>query len=199
MIDDPFRRFIANRVDWLVSMYRSLGLTPNHISFIGLAIAVAAAVLLARGETLAAVVVWWIGRAADGTDGIYARATDSATPLGAYLDIVLDMAAYGAMVLGFAALAPGLMWAWITMMFLYILCITTALALGMQEAEVGRDPRDDRGLRLGAGLAEGGETGIAYTLLALLPAYRTELAVLWIGVLAFTVIARTALAYRILR
>ena len=60
------------------------------------------------------------------------------------------------------------------------------------------EPRDDRGLRLGAGLAEGGETGIAYTLFLLFPAHLDWLTGIWIGVLVVTVVARTLLARRTL-
>jgi len=59
-------------------------------------------------------------------------------------------------------------------------------------------PRDDRGLRLGAGLAEGGETGIAYSLFLLLPDYLWLSTGVWVVVLATTVLARTLLAFRTL-
>ena len=75
-------------------------------------------------------------------------------------------------------------WLWIE--FFYVLCITSALALGMQEANREIPARDDRGLRLGAGLAEAGETGIAYTLFLLFPSALPWLASLWIVVLAVT-------------
>ncbi len=85
------------------------------------------------------------------------------------------------------------------MIGLYVLCITSALALGMQEASLDFEARDDRGLRLGAGLAEGGETGLAYTLFLLLPNQLPLLTWIWLCVLAITVIARSGLAYRRLR
>jgi hypothetical protein len=109
------------------------------------------------------------------------------------------MAAYGAMVLAFAVAAPEYAMRWMAMLFLYILCITTALSLGAGEAKRALTPRDNRGLRLGAGLAEGGETGIAYTLFLLFPGVLEILTTIWLVILTTTVIARTVLAYRILR
>ena len=106
--------------------------------------------------------------------------------------------AYSAMIVGFDALHPQLHWAWLVILLLYVLCITSALALGSLEAQRERAPRDDRGLRLGAGLAEGGETGLAYTAFLLLPAWLHVLAPLWIAILFTTVLARTLLAWRIL-
>ena len=108
------------------------------------------------------------------------------------------MAAYSVMVVAFGLANPELQHYWIAMLCLYVLCITSALALGMQEAVAGHPARDDRGLRLGAGLAEGGETGIAYTLFLLLPAWLPTLAAIWIAVLVTTVVARTLLAHRLL-
>ncbi len=199
MIDNTFRALLPGRVGLVIGLYERLGLTPNQVSFVGFAIAVFAALAVAFGATWTAVALWWVSRLVDGTDGVYARSTGQASRFGAYLDIVLDMAAYGAMVLGFAWWHPELGPAWIAMLFLYVLCITSALALGAEEAEAGIEARDDRGLRLGAGLAEGGETGIAYTAMLLLPVWLTPLAITWIAVLATTVVARTLLAARTLR
>jgi phosphatidylglycerophosphate synthase len=142
---------------------------------------------------------WWLSRLADGTDGLWARQSGLESDFGAYLDIVLDMAAYGAMVLGFAYPAPEFHLWWMAMLFLYVVCIASALALGMQEAKQGTTvPQEDRGLRLGAGLAEGGETGIAYSLFLLLPDYLWLSTGVWLAVLATTVLARTLLAFRTL-
>lgn len=199
MIDNAFRARIPRYAGPLLALYARLGLTPNHVSLIGFGVALTAAFAVADGQRWVALVLWWVSRIADGTDGHYARKSGQATRFGSYLDIVLDMAAYGAMVLGFAIWVPALMTHWLAMLFLYVLCITSALALGAQEAGIARAPRDDRGLRLGAGLAEGGETGIAYSLFLLLPGQLPVMASLWVGVLALTVGLRTLLAYRLLR
>ena len=108
------------------------------------------------------------------------------------------MAAYSLVVLALDQVHPELHDRWLLILFLYVLCIASALALGMQEAIGDVRPRDDRGLRLGAGLAEGGETGIAYTLFLLLPGQLGLLTGLWIVLLATTVAARTMLARRTL-
>ena len=198
MIDNAFRKILPRFVTPLIAVYRRLGMTPNHVTVLGFGIAMAASACVAFGSAEWAIGLWWVSRLADGTDGIYARATGQESEFGGYLDIVLDMAAYGAMVIGFAVAEPALMPAWIAMLFLYILCIASALALGMQEAKLALPPRDDRGLRLGSGLAEGGETGIAYTLFLLLPGLLVYTTTLWVVILLTTVIARTLLARRTL-
>lgn len=196
MIDGPFRARLPRYVGPLLALYERLGWTPNHVTLAGFVVALFASAAVALGQAQAALVLWWLSRVADGTDGIYARRTGRTSEFGAYLDIVLDMAAYGAMVIGFAVARPDLRGRWMAMLFLYVLCITSAMALGSQESGHADAPTDDRGLRLGAGLAEGGETGIAYTLFLLLPGWLESLTALWVAVLLFTVVARTELARR---
>jgi len=199
MIDNAFRSILPRFVGPLLSLYGRLGWTPNHVTLLGFLIALLASAAVAMDFGWVALGLWWLSRLADGTDGLYARVSGQESDFGAYFDIVLDMAAYGAMVLGFSIAAPELQAQWMAMLFLYILCISTALSLGMQEAKRALAPRDNRGLRLGAGLAEGGETGIAYSVFLLFPIYLEILTTIWIALLATTVIARTFLAYRTLR
>ena len=196
MIDNAFRAIVPRFAGPLLALYTRLGWTPNHVSALGFGIALAASFAVAMGHEWVALTLWWVSRAADGTDGVLARATGQESDFGAYLDIVLDMAAYGAMVLGFAVAWPALQLEWMLMLFLYILCIASALALGMQEAKRALPVRDDRGLRLGAGLAEGGETGIAYSIFLLFPAQLALTTPLWVAILAITIVARSILAYR---
>lgn len=198
MIDNAFRALLPRFVAPVLALYARLGVTPNQVSALGFVIAICASVAVALDFWGLAFALWWLSRLADGTDGLWARQSGLESNFGAYLDIVLDMAAYGAMVLGFAYAAPEFQLRWMAMLFLYVVCITSALALGMQEAKQAMAPRDDRGLRLGAGLAEGGETGIAYSLFLLLPDYLWLSTGVWVVVLATTVLARTVLAFRTL-
>jgi len=203
MIDNAFRawipRYAGPLLEGVLALYARLGLTPNHVTVLGFVLAILASFAVAAGLGWVALGLWWVSRVADGTDGIHARRTGQATAFGAYLDIVLDMAAYGAMVLGFAWAVPSLVAQWTAMLFLYVLCITSALALGAQEERLAHRPRDDRGLRLGAGLAEGGETGIAYSIFLVFPEQLALTTTAWVIVLALTVVLRTVLARRTLR
>jgi len=196
MIDSPFRKLLPRVTKPLIGIYATLRLTPSQVTLLGFTLAIVASVLTAAGWASAAIVVWWLGRLFDGTDGIYARATDQVTDFGGYLDIVADMAAYGAMIIGFAVWKPEFIFLWLLIMFLYVLCITSALALGAMEERRQLGVSDGRSLRLAAGLAEGGETGIAYTLMLLFAGAMFPLAVGWVAILSVTVIARTVLAAR---
>ena len=197
MIDDPFRKILPKYTKFIIGFYQGLGLTPNQITLVGLAISMVSAFLVARGDFLEGLVVWWVGRLADGTDGIYARQTGQATPFGAYLDIVCDMLSYSMMILAFAKAHPDLDFFWQLILVLYILCITSALALGSIEEKTSLPTRDNRGLRLGAGLAEGGETGIAYSLFLLVPQFIRPLVLVWLAILITTVVAGSLFADRL--
>ena len=199
MIDGPFRRILPQATGWLITIYKRLGLTPNQLTATGCMFGFAAAYAVATDYFLAALCLWWTGRLLDGTDGIYARATMQVSAFGGYLDILLDMTAYSVMILGFAYRFPELAAAWSVILCFYVLGITSALALGDIERQKGIGPTDNRGLRLAAGLAEGGETGLAYTVFLLFPAALPMLTWIWITVLALTIVMRTILAWRVLR
>jgi phosphatidylglycerophosphate synthase len=145
-----------------------------------------------------AIAFWWLGRLMDGTDGIYARATGKVSDFGAYIDILLDMASYGVMPIAFSIAQPENAFLWQLVLLLYVLCITSALALGSLHEKRKLSQTDNRSLRLAAGLAEGGETGIAYTLFLAFPGSVRPMIHVWIVVLIVTVVARTMLAWRTL-
>lgn len=199
MIDDPFRARLPKFVGPLIRIYAALGLTPNQITFIALALGTASAYLVAQKYFIAALTVWWLGRLLDGTDGIHARATKQTSALGAHFDILADMASYSVMVLGFYIAFPDQQLFWLVILFLYVLCITGALSLGNLEDKQKIPTSNNRGLRLAAGIAEGGETGIAYTLFLIFPSYIKIMAGVWIAVLSGTVLARVFLACRELK
>ena len=112
MIDNVFRVRLPRYAGPLLAFYARLSLTPNQVTLLGFCVAILASIAVARGLWWVALSLWWVSRVADGTDGLYARETGQSTGFGAYLDILLDMAAYGAMVLGFAWAVPqlGLQW-----------------------------------------------------------------------------------------
>ena len=200
MIDNYFRKFLQPRVSLIIGFYQKLGLTPNILTVIGVLIGALAAGLCALNVGASVVVlVWWVSRFLDGTDGILARATGQTSDFGAYLDITGDMLTYSLMILGFMVRYPQLQLVWSWILLLYVLCITTALALGSGLDQKKIKNTDNRGLRLANGLAEGGETGLAYTVFLLLPEFIEVSAMIWTCILVVTISARTLLAYRVLR
>lgn len=199
MIDNHFRKILPDYTVWIIRIYSRIGISPNQISVASFLIALLASILVVKNYFYLAIIIWWMGRLLDGTDGIYARATGKTSLFGAYLDMLLDMASYSLMIIAFSLVFPALSLQWTLILFFYVLCITGALALGSLEKKKGLTANDNRGLRLAAGLAEGGETGIAYTIFLLFPQFINELAWAWIGALLITVTGRSILAYQELK
>ena len=118
---------------------------------------------------------------------------------GSYLDICLDMLAYSLMILAFYLYEPRYAFLYMMVLLMYVMSICSALSLGSLETQMKSPARDNRGLRLGAGLAEGGETGLFYSLFCLFPDHLSILLKLWLTVLIISVTMRSVLAYRTLR
>ncbi len=199
MIDNPFRQQLAKFSKAICIVYSALGLSPNGVTVLGFLVGTLSAISVGMGWNILAVCLWWISRFFDGTDGIYARQTQRVSAFGAYLDIVLDMAAYSLMVLGFAYSHPEFGVYWNVLLFFYVLCIASALALGSLERDTNVVSRDNRGLRLAAGLAEGGETGIFYTVILLFSGSMNIALPIWATILFITVASRSVVAARELR
>ncbi len=171
-----------------------LGITANQITIMSFFIALGSAYFMAQGELFVGIIIWWVSRIFDGLDGVIARQSNTSSAFGGFLDISLDMLAYCSIVVGFSFSFPNLNHLWMLILVGYVGCITTALAFG-QMNEDAVDKSDNRSLQLAMGLAEATETGIAYTLFAFFPNYLEELAVLWITILAITILARFTYAY----
>lgn len=201
MIDNPFRKILPHFVGPLLSTYKILRLSPNGVTILGCLFGLLSAYFVSQGLLFDALLIWWSSRLLDGTDGIYARQINQSSNRGAFLDINCDMLAYSAMIIGFHIYAPVLALQWSVILLLYVLCISGALSLGsMQEKDSFQgNHKDNRKLHLAAGLAEGGETGIFYSLCLLLPQHLTVLVNVWIIILIVTILARLVLAMKLLK
>lgn len=200
MFDEPFRtRFaVVSRpaADWLIR----LGVTPNQVTVAAGALGLAAAGLVASGHPRTALVVWLTSRLADGMDGAIARAAGSSSAFGGFLDITLDMAAYVAMVLGFAVANPAESRAWLGILAGYVLVITTTLALSdAANAARRRVSSGNRTFQFTPGLTEAGETNAMYALWVLFPAHLPWLTWVWAAALLATSAQRLHLGWRLLR
>lgn len=196
MIDNYFRAQLARRMSPVVRLLADTQIHPNQITVLGFVTALVSAFLVAEGFLLAGCVVWWLSRAFDALDGLHARVNKLSTEFGGYLDIQLDMAAYSTMILALHLRFPEFALQWALMLFGYVLCISGALGLGNLTKTSDNDLGVPRQLRIATGLAEGGETGAAYTVFLLLPQYLMVTTWLWIAVLFITVLARFSLAKR---
>jgi CDP-L-myo-inositol myo-inositolphosphotransferase len=99
--DGPVSRYLNRPVSTRVStVIAPLPLSPDMVSFVALALGLAAAVFLGLGRGIAGGILVQIGSIFDGVDGELARLKLRARPSGAFLDGVLDRTADAAIMAG---------------------------------------------------------------------------------------------------
>lgn len=200
MLDEPFRARLVPvsrpAAEWLIRC----GVTANQVTIAAFVLGVTAAVLVASGFPRTALAVWLTSRLADGLDGAVARAAGTSSAFGGFLDITLDMAAYVAMVIGFAVAHPASSQAWLWILAGYVLVIATTLALSdAAGAAARRVSGTNRTFQFTPGLAEAGETNVMYALWTVFPEHVPWLAWVWAAALLVTSAQRVYVASRVLR
>lgn len=202
MLDNKVRFTLEKISRPTIAIFSKYGIHPLHLTVSGFVLAITTGFFISIGYYKTALCLWWLSRLCDGFDGILARATNTTSAIGAYLDITCDMAAYSFIIICFALKIPEFSMTGLVILFLYILCITTALSAGTlienfrKKSDRPQFQKDNRGAKLAAGLAEGGETGFVYTLMLLYTEHIHYIAYVWICVLITTVISRTIYLYR---
>jgi len=199
MFDEPFRARFATASRPVASWLARTGVTPNQVTLAAFVLGIAAATLVAVGFPHTGLALWLTSRVADGLDGAVARAADATSAFGGFLDITLDMAAYAAMVAGFAIAHPALGVAWIAVLAGYVIVITTTLALSdLARAGGQMVSATDRTFQFTPGLTEAGETNVMYAIWIFLPDHLPFLVWVWAAALFATGVQRTYLAWRML-
>ena len=199
MFDDPFRRAFQPLVTPLAQRLVDAGVTPNAVTVASFIVAILAAVTVVTVGPLAGVAIWLLSRIGDGLDGVLARLLGRSSAFGGFLDITVDMAAYSAMVLAFAITFPQHALAWSAVLAGYVIVITTTLALSDAARSGGAlVGSTDRTFQFTRGIAEAGETNVAYAVWALWPEQMHWTIWLWVAALAATSVQRVWLARRVL-
>ncbi|TFL19522.1 CDP-alcohol phosphatidyltransferase family protein [Jannaschia formosa] len=196
MLDAHVRRLIDPPLNRLGRGLADRGVTANGVTLTGLALGLAAAVLIALGAPGWALLPLLASRLADGLDGAVARATRR-TDYGGYLDIWSDFLFYGAIPFAFAVMAPenALPAAFLLLSFYvngtsFLGFATMAEKRGLETSAQGA-----KSLYYSAGLLEGTETIAFFVLLCLLPGWFAPLA--WaFGILCFYTATARVLAAR---
>ena len=106
MLDRFTTRLIRPAVQALAQPLLRWGVLPNHITWAGFALGVLAAACVASQAWMAGLALLLCSRLCDALDGAVARASESSTALGGFLDIALDFVFYALMVLAFAVADP---------------------------------------------------------------------------------------------
>lgn len=199
MLDARVRSLAAPLLRRVADPLGARGVTPDAVTLAGFAAGAGAAVAAGFAVWPLALALWLVNRLLDGLDGAVAR-LGRATELGGYLDIVGDVAVYGAFVAGVAIAVPEARIACAVLLAVYYLNATALFAYAaVAERRRLRHGLDERSVRLVPGLAEGTETAVAYVLFCLFPGSAAAIAWVFAGVVGVTVVQRVLLAARTLR
>lgn len=199
MIDAELRRALAPVWDVGARGCQRLGLTPTAVSVLGLVVALAAAVAAASAAWWWALGLWLASRVFDGIDGPLARRTGTSSAFGGWVDIVADMAAYGAFVAGCAVGNPDARVACTVLLLTYYVNGASFLALSAAVEARRTDRPDDRTFHFRRGFAEGAETIVVHALMVLFPASMAAIAWGFAALVLATTVQRTFDAHRTLR
>ena len=179
MFGTEIQRQARSMVERIVRPVAALGISPNIVTFIGLALNGVAAAIIAAGS------IRWGGAAIlfagifDMFDGAVARVQQKTSLFGAFFDSTLDRYAEGALFLGiiiyasrFARSANDFTWiialSYSAAILSLVVSYTRARAesLGL-DCKVGIMERPERVILLGAGLLIGGANGILWVLVVM--------------------------------
>lgn len=105
MLDRAAVTLLRPAIDRLAGLAAATGLGANHLTLLGFAIGMGAAVLISSGQFLLGAAAILLSRLCDGLDGAIARRTRP-TDAGGFLDIALDFVFYAAIPLAFALVNP---------------------------------------------------------------------------------------------
>jgi len=178
MLDAPIRRLIDPPLTAAGQRIASTGLHADHVTLIGLAIGLVAALLIWAGMPYLALLPLLLSRLADGLDGAVARATQK-TDFGGYLDIVADFLFYGAIPLAFILNDPtsnGAAGAFLLTSFYVNGTSFLGYAILAEKRGMETKAQGIKSLYFSNGLLEGTETIAFFVLLCLLPTYFAPLA-----------------------
>lgn len=174
---------------------------PTAVTIIAAAVGLATAAAAWQGAYLIALGLWALNRVLDGLDGTLARLTGRQSDLGAYLDVLLDHVVYAAVPLGLAVAAgtPEAMLAYAVMLASFYVNAASWMYLAaiLEKRQSGAAARGElTTVTMPAGLVEGAETVVLYTLFLLFPGALVPLYWLMAILVAVTVGQRLVWAVR---
>ncbi len=102
MFDGSFRKPVDAAVRPLGALLRKTGLTPDHLTIVGLVVAAAAAVAVGSGRLRLGLVLVIAAALPDLLDGALAKASDAASQRGAFFDSTVDRITDALLLIGIA-------------------------------------------------------------------------------------------------
>lgn len=196
MFDARLRPLIDPPLNALGLVIGRMGITANMLTATGLAIGLCGAWAIAQGAFGWGLALILANRLIDGLDGAVARLRGP-TDFGGYLDILADFVFYVSIPLAFCANDPANLLPTLILISSFVLTGTSFLAYAAIAAKRGEETsaHGRKSFFYSTGIAEGGETILAFALMALVPQWFAPLAYGYAALCGLTVIQRSALAW----
>jgi phosphatidylglycerophosphate synthase len=200
MFDARLRPLIDPALNRMGAALARRGVSANQVSAAGAACGALAGLAIGLGHPLAGLALILASRLLDGLDGAVARHRGT-TDLGGYLDIVCDYVFYLAIPLGFGFAAPANLPFALVLTASFTLTAVSFLAYATLAAKRGLETQahGPKSFFYSTGLAEGGETLLAFVLMCLWPAGFPVIASVFAALCILTVIQRSLIASRVFR
>ena len=201
MFDGHMRRLVDPALDRMGRALAARGLSADALTFAGLVCGLGSALAIALSADGVALLALGLNRLLDGLDGAVARAT-ARSDRGGFLDIVCDLATYGAVPVAFALRNPDAnALAAAALLFSFYVNGATFLAFAAVAAKRGLESsaRGVKSIYFTAGLAEGTETILAFIAMIIWPRHFPLIAVAFAGLTLVGALARVTLAWHVFR
>ena len=201
MFDRSIQRLIQKPLSFLGKFLLKI-FQPNQITFIGFFFGMVMCFLIFINSYFLAILFLFLNRLCDGLDGVMARQT-SPSPLGAYLDIILDFIIYAAFVLVFSLENQINLLTGVFLLFTYICTGTTFLTQAIIQPQLDYSQQQDntedgipKSFIYASGLIEGTETIFFMFLCLIMPKAFPILGFLFSILCLITAIARVIIFYQ---
>ena len=197
MFDRQIQKNTQKPLQYIAKLFLKF-ISPNHMTLIGFSFGVLMCLSIIIDQYLIAIIFLFLNRLSDGLDGAMAR-LQTPTPLGGYLDIVLDFLIYGGFVLSFGITEQNNTLLSMVLLFCYIGTGSTFLAkAAIMPSLTNQNLNEEipKSFHYAVGLIEGTETLVFMVLCLLFPNLFIFFSFIFIILCLITIVFRIIVCYK---
>jgi phosphatidylglycerophosphate synthase len=197
MFDRQIQKYTQKPLQYIAKLFLKF-ISPNHMTLIGFSFGLLMCLSIIIDQYLMAIFFLFLNRLSDGLDGTMAR-LQNPTPLGGYLDIVLDFLIYGGFVLSFGITEQNNALLSMVLLFCYIGTGSTFLAkAAILPSLTNQNLKEEipKSFHYAVGLVEGTETIVFMVLCLLFPNLFIYFSFIFIILCLITIVFRIIVCYK---
>ena len=197
MFDRQIQKYTQKPLQYIAKLFLKF-ISPNHVTLIGFSFGLLMCLSIIIDQYLMAIIFLFLNRLSDGLDGTMAR-LQNPTPLGGYLDIVLDFLIYGGFVLSFGITEQNNTLLSMILLFCYIGTGSTFLAKAAILPSLTNQNLNEeipKSFHYAVGLVEGTETIVFMVLCLLFPNLFIYFSFIFIILCLITIVFRIIVCYK---